>query len=262
MFCLYFNWVNRINDVWPIAEICDWQTNEWKVQLLYTHHIDSNHHLLSPGSKVIKFLSDHKLSDYSKFVKISNSPIYITRSIDKELLKILLSQRLVSAKSQNSSELIGWFWEFYLPQPIGNLEVEFEIGDKFNNDGKLTWSPQLLIIGMLISSTNTVIFLPAGGPYVVPIRLSTSPSMVRWNINGVVALEKLKLLNRWSSGSYFPQNPWIITVFAVPWSREIIELVLGFKLAPTINSDFQWTSEHQTQAGTQVEINGLGKPAG
>lgn len=37
----------------------------------------------------------------------------------------------------------------------------------------LTWSPHSLMMGMLMSSTNTVIFLPAGGPYVVPIRLST-----------------------------------------------------------------------------------------
>jgi len=37
----------------------------------------------------------------------------------------------------------------------------------------LTWSPHSLITGMLMSSTNTVIFLPAGGPYVVPMRLST-----------------------------------------------------------------------------------------
>ena len=85
----------------------------------------------------------------------------------------------------------------------------------------ITWSPQLLMIGMLMSSTNTVIFLPAGGPYVVPIRLSTRPSIVRWNMSGVVALEKLKLLNMWSSGSYLLQNPWIITVLAVPWCTEI-----------------------------------------
>jgi len=37
----------------------------------------------------------------------------------------------------------------------------------------LTWSPHSLITGMLMSSTNTVSFLPAGGPYVVPILLST-----------------------------------------------------------------------------------------
>ena len=37
----------------------------------------------------------------------------------------------------------------------------------------LTWSPHSFITGMLISSTKTVILLPAGGPKVVPIRLST-----------------------------------------------------------------------------------------
>ena len=34
------------------------------------------------------------------------------------------------------------------------------------------WSPHSLMIGMLTSSINTVIFLPAGGPYVVPGRAS------------------------------------------------------------------------------------------
>ena len=37
----------------------------------------------------------------------------------------------------------------------------------------ITWSPHSLMTGMLISSTKTVILFPAGGPYVVPIRLST-----------------------------------------------------------------------------------------
>lgn len=36
-----------------------------------------------------------------------------------------------------------------------------------------TWSPHSLMAGMLTSSTNTSIFFPAGGPYVVPMRLST-----------------------------------------------------------------------------------------
>ena len=37
----------------------------------------------------------------------------------------------------------------------------------------ITWSPHSLIIGMLMSSINIVIFLPAGGPKVLPILLST-----------------------------------------------------------------------------------------
>jgi len=36
-----------------------------------------------------------------------------------------------------------------------------------------TWSPHSFTIGMLMSSMNTVIFFPAGGPYVVPTLLST-----------------------------------------------------------------------------------------
>ena len=39
-----------------------------------------------------------------------------------------------------------------------------------------------------------------------------------WTIVVVVALEKLKLLNRCSSGSILPQKPCTITVFAVPCS--------------------------------------------
>ena len=38
-----------------------------------------------------------------------------------------------------------------------------------------TWSPHSFTAGMLISSTNTVSFLPPTGPYVRPWRFSTQP---------------------------------------------------------------------------------------
>lgn len=43
-------------------------------------------------------------------------------------------------------------------------------------------------------------------------------SSLTWNIMGVEAEEKLKLLLRWTSGSFLAMLPLIITVFAVPCS--------------------------------------------
>ena len=39
-----------------------------------------------------------------------------------------------------------------------------------------------------------------------------------WNMLGVVADEKFIDFERWTSGSYLPQFPWIVTVLAVPCS--------------------------------------------
>ena len=43
----------------------------------------------------------------------------------------------------------------------------------YRSHDAFTWSPHSLIMGMLTSSTKTVILRPPGGPYVVPTRLST-----------------------------------------------------------------------------------------
>ncbi len=64
----------------------------------------------------------------------------------------------------------------------------------------VTWSPQSLMVGMLMSSTNTTMLLPPGGPKVRPWRFSTAPSMDTWKIWGVVTDEKVSVLEAVASG--------------------------------------------------------------
>lgn len=76
-----------------------------------------------------------------------------------------------------------------------------------------------LIFGMLMSSMKSDIFLPAGGPYVLPTRLSMNDSIERWMMFGVVADEKLSDLCVCVSGLKRSRFALIITVFAVPETR-------------------------------------------
>mmetsp|Transcript_12389 Transcript_12389/g.29150 ORF Transcript_12389/g.29150 Transcript_12389/m.29150 type:complete len:222 (+) Transcript_12389:2074-2739(+) len=78
------------------------------------------------------------------------------------------------------------------------------------------WSPQVLISGILTSSMKMTIFLPPGGPKVRPCRFSTHPSMVRWKMTGVVALEKDSFLKPVVVGSCLPSTDRMMLVLAVP----------------------------------------------
>mmetsp|Transcript_8304 Transcript_8304/g.37849 ORF Transcript_8304/g.37849 Transcript_8304/m.37849 type:complete len:212 (-) Transcript_8304:1664-2299(-) len=80
----------------------------------------------------------------------------------------------------------------------------------------VTWSPQSFICGMEMSSTNTMSFLPAGGPNVRPCLFSTAPSTAVWNTPGVVSDEKVMGLLSILSGSKEPMNDLIVVVLAVP----------------------------------------------
>mmetsp|Transcript_53887 Transcript_53887/g.129837 ORF Transcript_53887/g.129837 Transcript_53887/m.129837 type:complete len:284 (-) Transcript_53887:1100-1951(-) len=78
------------------------------------------------------------------------------------------------------------------------------------------WSPQVFTRGIDTSSKNTVIFLPLGGPNDLPPRLSSSDSIVLWNMPGVVADEKLTRFRRRFSGSNVRKNISATDVLAVP----------------------------------------------
>jgi hypothetical protein len=78
------------------------------------------------------------------------------------------------------------------------------------------WSPHVFTSGMDTSSTNTVIFFPPGGPNDLPPRLSSSASMLSWNMPGVVADEKLTRFRTRTAGSNERKNMSAVDVLAVP----------------------------------------------
>ena len=59
---------------------------------------------------------------------------------------------------------------------------------------------------------------PAGGPYTLPIRLSTLDSTLFWKSCGVVVEEKLEFMMTCSSDLYFLKKELMRVVFAEPCS--------------------------------------------
>mmetsp|Transcript_11983 Transcript_11983/g.37931 ORF Transcript_11983/g.37931 Transcript_11983/m.37931 type:complete len:214 (-) Transcript_11983:471-1112(-) len=80
----------------------------------------------------------------------------------------------------------------------------------------VTWSPHSLMLGIEMSSTNTAICLPPGGPKVRPWRFSTEPSTDIWKMPGVVREEKVMVLLAMISGLKDAMNCMMVLVLAVP----------------------------------------------
>ena len=73
-----------------------------------------------------------------------------------------------------------------------------------------------LTSGMEMSSTNTVIILPTGGPKFLPPRFSRSASMASWKFLGTVADEKFTVLTSMLPPASDSKNMRAVEVLAVP----------------------------------------------